>query len=92
MYPVGLEYDGDSVKLVLHEDCQFSRELQGENRKSFFRAIIGIFQSVPRELIRRLNDEYAEVYGISSFPEGPNSFEAIASTESLQTKGGGKHV
>jgi len=92
MYPVGFEYDDGLVRLVLHEDCQFARELQGEDRRSFFQAVIGIFQSVPQELIRRLNDEYAKVYGISIFPEGPNLFEAIASIDSLLTKGGDEHV
>lgn len=92
MYPIGFAVYNGSVQLVLHEDCQFSQELQGEKRMSFFRKVIEILQSVSPETIRRLTDEYAEIDGISSFPDGLNFYEVITSTENLLGKGGVSHV
>ncbi len=92
MYPVGFAMYEGIVQLVLHEDCQFSRELQGEKRMSFFRTVIEILRSVSPGTIRSLTDEYAEIDEISSFPDGPNSFEAIASIDILVGEGGDNHV
>lgn len=92
MYPIGFAMNRGSVQLVLHEDCQFSRELQGDARMSFFRFVVRVLQSVSPETIRRISDGYAEVDGISSFPDGQNSFEVIISIDTLLRKGGERHV
>lgn len=92
MYPVGLANHGSQLLLVMHQDCQFSRELSGEGRTSFFRTVISILQSVSQETIAEIANTYLKIDEISAFPDGQNSIEIIATVDEILKKGDACHV
>jgi Fe-S-cluster containining protein len=88
MYPVGLTNHNSKLLLVMHHDCQFSRELSGENKISFFKAVANVFQSIPREVIEDIIATYLKIDELSSFPDGQNSYEIIATIDEILRRGG----
>ena len=87
MYPVGLSFHDNELLLVLHQDCRFSRELSGDAKISFFRTVVDILQSVPSETVREITDVYLKIDEISSFPDGQNNYEIIATIDEILQKG-----
>ncbi len=92
MYPVGLANHGSQLTLVLHQDCQFSRELSGGAKTSFFKTVISALQSVPKETIEAIAESYLKIDGISAFPDGQNTYEIIATVGEILEKGDACHV
>lgn len=83
MYPVGLVTVDDEVLIVLHKDCKFSRDIKGEAKTAFIAQAIKILKQTPDDLLNEIMDTYKKVDAISTFPEGPNTFEVIMPLRSL---------
>lgn len=83
MYPVGFARHDGSLSLVLHKDCQFSRQLTGAEKASFFQNVMDILRSVPTGVIRQIVQTFENVDDISSFPSGPNSIDVIATVDEI---------
>jgi Fe-S-cluster containining protein len=83
MYPVGLSMEGGEVTLVMFRDCRFARELIGPTRQLFFDKVKEILRSASPDVLRALNNTFAEVYEISAFPNGQNAVEVICPLNEL---------
>lgn len=77
MYPVGFVTVNNDVMLVIHKDCKFSRELQGVYKETFVREVFRILNNVTQEILDEITETYRRVDGISTFPEGSNSYEIL---------------
>lgn len=83
IYPVGpITVNGD-VLIALHKDCKFSRNLQRQDKLSFFDKVSEILRQTHNDLLNEIMDTYGRVDAISAFPEGPNTFEVIKPLRSL---------
>jgi len=83
IYPVGLATVDDEILIVLHKDCKFSRVIKGGDKTIFISRVIEILKQTPKQLLNKIVDTYKKVDGISTFPNGPNTFEVIAPFRSL---------
>lgn len=83
MYPVGLASQEGVLMLVLHQDCQFSRNMSGDEKALFLRGVLDILRSVPRRTIKEIADTFKRVDEISVFPDGPNLCEPLISIEDI---------
>jgi hypothetical protein len=92
MYPVGFARHNGSFSIVLHKDCQFSRQLPGNKKRSFFLNVIDIMQSISPESVSKIVKTFERVDGISSFPDGPNSLDIIITIDEILKKGDACHV
>ncbi len=77
MYPVGLATVDGEVLLVLHKDCKFSRDINGETKAVFIAQAVVILKQTSPDLLNEVVTSYRAVDAISAFPEGPNAFEVI---------------
>ncbi len=83
MYPVGLVTVDSEVLIVLHKDCKFSRDINGEAKEVFITQVVEILKRASPNLLMEIMISYREVDAISAFPEGPNTFEVIIPLRSL---------
>ena len=83
MYPVGLVTVDGEVLLVLHKDCKFSRDINGETKAVFIAQAVEILKQTSPDLLNEVLTSYREVDAISAFPEGPNTFEVIMPLRTL---------
>lgn len=83
MYPVGLVTVDGEVLLVLHKDCKFSRDINGEAKAAFIAQAIEVLKRASPDLLVEVMTSYREVDAISAFPEGPNTYEVIMPLRSL---------
>jgi len=83
MYPVGLVTVNGEVFLVLHKDCKFSRDINGETMAAFIAQAIEVLKRASPDLLMEVMTSYREVDAISAFPEGPNTYEVIMPLMSL---------
>mgnify|MGYP001294604659 CR=1 FL=1 len=86
MYPVGLVTVDSEVSLVLHKNCKFSRDINGEAKAVFIAQVVEMLKQTSSDLLNEVLASYREVDAISAFPEGPNAFEVIIPLRSLINK------
>jgi Fe-S-cluster containining protein len=77
MYPVGIVTHEGQIVLALHEDCEYVRRMEPEQRSEFVANIQSIFSEIPAEAIDEIVESYRKVDAISHLPEGPNQYTLI---------------
>ena len=78
MYPVGLVTHENTVSLVLHKDCAFTRRQDEQARTEFIQEVSAIFQNLTPELTHHILTCYLHVDEVSALPDGPNIYEMIS--------------
>lgn len=88
IYPVGFVTAHNEVLLVIHKDCKFSRVMTNSDKEKFIGLMVDLLKQVPQNLLVDIYFSYIKVDEISSFPEGPNTFEVIMPLQNLIHNGG----